>query len=1152
MRGGAYQAVQARLAFSESSGDPSYLLEPQASAELAMLRSAIGWPSFAAPPPAEVIRRELDAILLAGRFALTRYHLLPGADRLDGLLQAIELFAAVYPLTPGSVPAQVAAICAAISDVNGMDHAALHNDALDMLDGALEQQDLETVDQAIWQLAASVLAARDDPAEPYYLSSLGTAWMDRFKITGRAADVDNAITAHQRALAVTAPRPEDRAGRLANYGSALLARFELNGDMPDLDQALTTGRAAADLARRTYCGLKAGTADHNRAAAVSRALEVSLTSLGGALLASFEYRRDWRDLDEAVQLSREVVDSASPGNPARAFQRANLAHVLLERFSRFWQVADLKEAFDAARAAAGAIPVGELARAPALSALASAYANRFAYAGELGDLDEAISIGRQAVAAAPDNHPGQVGCLSNLGIALHRRFEHVGDTRALDEAIAMQRRAVQATPAGPRRARFLNNLGNALRVRFTVANKRDDIHDSVTVLGEAVAIAGRDETGRAGCVANLALSLVAVSEVGEDPATLEQAISILEREADTLGEDHPLRHVYYASLGNTWRAKWDTSSEEKALTNAIIWSERAVDALPGDHPLRAENLTSLGALLMRQFERNGDEEAGHKAVKASKSAVAITTAPVVTRALAARNWGQVAAGLDDAHEAMEGFAAAVNLLDNVAWRGLGRGDQERQLGRFVALASDAAAWAITAGLPHRAVELLEQGRGVLIAQSLDKRARYHDLAVAAPELAASLASTDEVLQRLSAADDPLSPDSDVLARRRAELTSHRDSLLRQIRQLPGLEEFLRPPEFANLQNAAAGGPLIILNVSRYRCDALTVTASGVTVTTLAGLTGADVVQHAADFTAALRELQESGTEEGTIAATLAWLWDKIVLPVMPDLRDAAATYSDNGGLRPRIWWCPTGPLTFLPIHAAGNHDRPGEALIDWFTSSYAPTVRLLQQARQNAARRPDSGRPLLVALPVTPGKPDLPAAAQEADSFARRFTDAMQLRGPDATARAVAEALTECPQWAHFACHGIQDISNPSAGFLALHDGPLAIGEISGLRLQKTELAFLSACETSRGGVELADEAITLATAFGLAGYQHVIGTLWSISDELAPDIADHVYQALTQPGRSGIHAEKTAAALDTAVLAARQYCEGEPWLWAPYIHIGP
>ena len=313
-----------------------------------------------------------------------------------------------------------------------------------------------------------------------------------------------------------------------------------------------------------------------------------------------------------------------------------------------------------------------------------------------------------------------------------------------------------------------------------------------------------------------------------------------------------------------------------------------------------------------------------------------------------------------------------------------------------------------------------------------------------------------------------------------------------------------------------------------------------------------MVGHAADFINALQEVERSGTGEEKITATLVWLWDSVVSPVMPDLRVAAAAYSGDNSQRPRVWWCPTGPLTFLPIHAAGHHDRPGEALIDLFTSSYAPTIRFIQRARQSSTGDTSSGRPLLVALPLTPGQQDLPAATREADAFARRFTNALQLCGPDATAGAVAEALKGCPQLAHFACHGIQDISNPSAGYLALYDGALAIGEISGLRLEETELTFLSACETSRGGVELADEAITLAAAFGLAGYRHVIGTLWSISDELASDVAEHVYQALTQPGRSGIQADKTAAALDAAVLAARQYCKDEPWLWAPYVHIGP
>lgn len=1155
MKGGdPFEFVQARLARFESSGDPACLLERWAGEQFADLRASIGWPAFGPLPPAGVVKRELQAIVLAGRFCWARSQELPGAERLDALLEATELFCAVYPVAPGSIPAQAAGVCAAISSPGGMDPGAVYNDALDMLDEALARRDLQAIDQAIWHLAAAVLAACGDRAEPFFLTSLGSAWLERFEITGRAADIGHAITAHRRAIAVPAPTWAEEAGRRANYSSALLKRFEQQVDLADLDEALAAARAAAALARRSYAALAAGAMDRDQAGGVLPALYASLSSLGQAGLASFEYRQDREDLDEATRASREAAESTAPGDPALPARQANLAQVLLERFAWRWQVADLDEAFTAATAAAGAVPAGHPARGPCLSALALAHASRFSHTGDLDHLDQAIAVGWQAVHAAPDGHPGQAGCLSNLGGALHRRYETVGDTQALDQAIDLHRRAVEATSAGARRPRFLNNLGNALRSRFAVAGQQADIQASITVLGEAVAAAPSTETGRAGYVADLGLSLAAAADQGTGPSGVDLAITTLEREAGTIGDDHPLRHVYFAAVGVAWRACWGATSDDGALQNAITWFGKAAEAAPSGHPHHAEHLTSLGAALLSRFERTGDIQTGWQALAHSKTAAATSTAPAFTRALAARNWGQAAASLGEAHEAAEGFASAVNLLDTVAWRGVRRGDQERQLARFVALASDAAAWALEAGQPERAVELLEQGRGVLLAQSLHQRARHHDLVQAAPGLAADLDAVERAVDQLTAASGKLTADAGDQARR-AELTAQRDALLGQIRQRPGLADFLLPPEFTNLRDAATEGPVVITNVSRYRCDALTITTSGVTVTGLTGLTSSDVVQRAVAFIDALQHLP-SQTAEDAITGTLGWLWDTLVSPLLPGLRAVAAAAAPGPGSagprRPRVWWCPTGPLTFLPLHAAGHHGTPGQAVIDLFTSSYAPTLRLLQRSRQPAPPTTASaGLPLLIALPVTPGLPGIPAATREADAFVGRF-QATQLRGPDATTTATKEALEKCPPWAHFACHGVQDISDPSAGYLALHDGPLSIEEIAALRLQQTELAFLSACETSRGGAALADEAITLATAFHLAGYRHVIGTLWNISDELAPAAADHVYGILSCPGEPGINASKAALALDTAVLALRDDCPLEPSLWAPYVHTGP
>ena len=166
------------------------------------------------------------------------------------------------------------------------------------------------------------------------------------------------------------------------------------------------------------------------------------------------------------------------------------------------------------------------------------------------------------------------------------------------------------------------------------------------------------------------------------------------------------------------------------------------------HPQRAEYLTTLGAAWLREFDRSapGRPGRGRRRGRGEPVRGAIGTAPALTRALAARNWAEAAAGLGDAQEAADGFAAAVDLLDRVAWRGLRRGDQERQLGRFTGLAGGAAAWAIQAGQAERAVELLEQGRGVLLAQALADRARQHDLLRDAPELAAQLDQADDRLE----------------------------------------------------------------------------------------------------------------------------------------------------------------------------------------------------------------------------------------------------------------------------------------------------------------------------------------------------------------------------------------------------------------------
>lgn len=71
-------------------------------------------------------------------------------------------------------------------------------------------------------------------------------------------------------------------------------------------------------------------------------------------------------------------------------------------------------------------------------------------------------------------------------------------------------------------------------------------------------------------------------------------------------------------------------------------------------------------------------------------------------------------------------------------------------------------------------------------------------------------------------------------------------------------------------------------------------------------------------------------------------------------------------------------------------------------------------------------------------------------------------------------------------------------------------------------------------------------SALQLAGYPHVIGTLWAINDRIAADIADNFYAALTEADTS-----RSAHALDHAIHTTRARFPDTPSLWAAHIHTG-
>src|ERR1700677_535722 len=79
----------------------------------------------------------------------------------------------------------------------------------------------------------------------------------------------------------------------------------------------------------------------------------------------------------------------------------------------------------------------------------------------------------------------------------------------------------------------------------------------------------------------------------------------------------------------------------------------------------------------------------------------------------------------------------------------------------------------------------------------------------------------------------------------------------------------------------------------------------------------------------------------------------------------------------RIWWCTTGLLAFLPIHAAGLYDTQerGEKVSDFVVSSYASTLSSLIELSDQVMH--EDVQVLTVAQASAPGAPPIPKTEDE-------------------------------------------------------------------------------------------------------------------------------------------------------------------------------
>jgi hypothetical protein len=525
------------------------------------------------------------------------------------------------------------------------------------------------------------------------------------------------------------------------------------------------------------------------------------------------------------------------------------------------------------------------------------------------------------------------------------------------------------------------------------------------------------------------------------------------------------------------------------------------------------------------------------------------------------------------------LAKTLNLLPKIAPRSISNNDLQYALRQLSGLAALAASVFLRAGKTAlESLDILERGRGVISSLVMGLRSdvsllqnSYPDLWFRYCQLREAVAAPASFVDRNSSARGLLSAgDYTSLSLQRLQNVNDLDEVEEEIRKKPGFERFQLAPTEKELHSLARNGPVVSFNVTGLGSHAFLITDDSIRVLTLPKLILEDLQKHVSkkiDGNQSRRDAtlvssdgnikNESNLDAKTTQAeSMRWLWDVAVKPILKEL--GLLWRGSPPHTLPCIWWVGGGLMALLPLHAAGEHGIGStDNTLSHVVSSYAPTLKALQFS-QNKPWTPlaaEDSKVLVVTMHKTPGHADL-EVGEEVTATRQHISGSASVEVVEApTAAAVLGKVTTC-SLVHFACHGSSDTEQPSNSALLLGKGSvdkLTVEDLQSLNYQLAQIAYLSACSTAEvGACSLIDESIHLASTFQLAGFRHVIGTLWGAYDSAAVAVAAKFYEYLLKKNADTISSVPRALHRAVLDLKTKDGNSDDISLWAPFIHLGP
>ncbi|KAF8817652.1 hypothetical protein BYT27DRAFT_7152779 [Phlegmacium glaucopus] len=671
-----------------------------------------------------------------------------------------------------------------------------------------------------------------------------------------------------------------------------------------------------------------------------------------------------------------------------------------------------------------------------------------------------------------------------------------------------------------------------------------------------------------------------------DLQDIELAISHHQNTVQSTRSGHADLLSPFNNLRTSYARRFECTGDLQDIDRAISHHQTAVGSTPSgcvDLPLCLKN---LGKSYRHGFQCTHDFPDILNSAASYCRAVEANGIPSI-RLQCAILAATISLVYDESH-CLNDFARAISLLSEVT--GLEQTIHRHHANHhdYFDLVGSVVATALCFNKADLALEWLEQGRCLVWNQLNQLRTPIGNLRIKNPSLANGFIQVAGALESYGIRSALSIPSSHATLAEDIRLqdatrnhTIHATEytqLLKEIRDLPAFHrrqhyfhDFLQPPKASDLLSSLpSDGPVIIFNIHKTRCDALALIAGTSEPLHISlenfSLKQAEQLQKTLQFgLLKQREVEDHDRmalrvrlDSASMLLILNELWCKVVQPILK-----ALGYSPPPNLsdRRRIWWCPTGPLAFLPLHAAGVYGSAyerGSCISDFVVSSYIPTVRSLKDKFIASSTSSKCTSLVLISQPNTPGLSSIPSTQTETHALEALMKgtgiDALLLEDSKATKENV-KAEMKSRSWAHFACHGVQDVQEPLESGLCLHDGRLKLLEIMKEQIPNLDLAFLSACQTSKGDLKLSEEVVHLAVGMLAAGYRGVVGTMWNISDMHGPAFATEFYRYLLRgKGLDGLDSTQAAYALDYATRKVRERLGKDDTAfltWVPYVHFG-